>query len=173
MWKPWTLLSNGVPAFPMNKQFSGRVPLSCSVNNDQSYRLSVLLQYNLLIHCEQFRYSNLITILKINYLFCHWCSPTPPPQNTQAFQGLVCFWLWDGPLPGHHSAWKTKEKSNLSWVLYLCDVYCCRASQRGKNARKTSCRPNVYLAMQSPFHGYCLNLQIDGIQSLCLNIRYN
>lgn len=59
-------------------EFSGRVTLSCSVNNNQSYRLSVLLQYNLLTHCEQFKYPNLIIILKINYLFCHGCSPKPP-----------------------------------------------------------------------------------------------
>lgn len=62
-------------------EFSGRVTLSCSVNNNQSYRLSVLLQYNLLTHCEQFKYPNLIIILKINYLSCHRCSPTPPPHT--------------------------------------------------------------------------------------------
>lgn len=63
-------------------KFLGRVTLSCSVNNNQSYRLSVLLQYNLLTHCEQFKYPNLIIILKINYLSCHRCSPNPPPHKT-------------------------------------------------------------------------------------------
>lgn len=138
-------------------EFSGRVTLSCSVNNNQSYRLSVLLQYNLLIHCEQFRYSNLITILDINYLLSLMLSKTTHKISNHSKAWFVSGCEMDHFLVTMVPGKQRSEKSNLSWALHLCDVYCCRVPER-KNARKKSCRPNVYLAIQSPFHGQSSNL---------------
>lgn len=155
-------------------EFSGRVTLSCSVNNNQSYRLSVLLQYNLLTHCEQFKYPNLIIILKINYLSCHRCSPTPPPHKTPNRSKA---WFVSGYEMDHFLVTMVPGKKGVRRVTFPghCISVTCTAAEhhRGGKCKKKSCRPNVYLAMQSPFHGYGRNFQIDGIQSLRLNVLYN
>lgn len=126
-------------------EFSGHVTLSCPVNNNQSYRLAVLPQYNLLIHCEQFRYSNIITILNINYLFCHWCSPKPPTKHPTVLRlGLFLVMRWTTSW----SPWCLENKGmrTVTFPGHCISVECTAAGHhRGEKCKKkvlqTKCLP--------------------------------